>query len=64
MTRQASDVMWIEGGYQSCIGDEDIPAQSPDVLGTDCNTPPGMCGRKGGEGEARFRLVTPYVYFC
>jgi hypothetical protein len=32
MTQQASDVMWIEGGYQSRIGDEDIPAQSPDVL--------------------------------
>lgn len=34
MTQQTSDVMWIEGGYQSRTGDEDIPAQSPDVLST------------------------------
>ncbi|KAJ5972837.1 uncharacterized protein N7479_002755 [Penicillium vulpinum] len=46
MTQQASDMMWTEGGYRSRTGDEDIPAQSPDVLSTDVRHRPACMAER------------------
>lgn len=64
MTQQASGVIWIEGGYQSRTGDEDIPAQSPDVLSTDVTHRPGYVAERAVRDKVKFRLVTTYTYFC